>query len=61
MTPYTFGAYDMRLTRGCVEGDGLMPAIATRQLTTAATHTPLTVDLGIDQRGAVELAGCSKR
>ena len=55
VTAHTLSADDMRFTRGSVEGNRLMSAIAARQLTTATAYTPLTVDLGIDERGAVKI------
>ena len=57
VTPHTLGAYDVRLTGGCVEDDGLMTAIATGYFTAAAPHAHLTIDLGIDDALPVELGG----
>ena len=61
VTADTLGTDDMGLTGDGVEGDGLMTTVTARQLTTSAADTPFTVDLGIDDRGAVEVARLGKR
>jgi hypothetical protein len=57
VTAHALGAYDARLTGGCVEDNGLMTTIVARYFATATTHTLFLIDLGIDNRAAIEFAG----
>ena len=57
VTPHTLGAYDVRLTGGSVEDDGLMSTIVAGGLAASATHTHLAINLGIDDGLTVEFVG----
>ena len=57
VTADTLGDNDAGLTVGCVEDDGLMAAVHTRDVATSATDAPLAVNLRKDDGLAVEVGG----
>ncbi len=60
MTTYAVAAYYVRSARFVVKADGLMTAVAARNVATTAVYALLAIYAGQNVCGAVELIGADK-
>ena len=61
MAAYTLRAHNAGPTRGVIEKDGLMAAVAARNLATSATYTQVMIYFRIDEGLAVQVGRLHKR